>query len=323
MNLALRPYNFSFLNQAIPLLQRDLLYFDQVHMCSYTDINALQELKNMDKKQYKFIRNEFDFLRDKKLLFDFKLTPMIEWMFETSGVKEGKINLEDGQDFMDIMKLFLNIRNMLEMPGLGDKYPGDKKVRKLIHKYKEIVDVSEIETTRVSAILLNRFATKDEAFPLLFNAKANGVAPNHKSPVLEVILESLPVPVDNLPWEQVLEYRSDPESQRKFTALRVWMQDIVRKDYSKKEIEERILHMTNEYERHMKIHDLKTKRGTLKVVLVTSLETIENLVKFKWSKSVESLFTLFEKKYDLIEAEMKAPGKEIAYILDAQKKLKK
>jgi hypothetical protein len=34
MNLGLRPSNFEFVYEAPALLKRDLLYFDQIHLCS-------------------------------------------------------------------------------------------------------------------------------------------------------------------------------------------------------------------------------------------------------------------------------------------------
>lgn len=47
-----------------------------------------------------------------------------------------------------------------------------------------------------------------------------------KTDVIDVVLKSLPVPDDSISWEEILEYRSDPDARGKFLALRRWMSKI-------------------------------------------------------------------------------------------------
>ncbi len=96
------------------------------------------------------------------------------------------------------------------------------------------------------------------------------------------------------------------------------MQDISRQDYSKKEISDRIDHLLHEYEQHLKFHRLKYTHGTFRVFMTTASEILEGLVRLKFSKVTETLFSLSEKKLDLFEAELSAPGREIAYISNAK-----
>lgn len=41
-----------------------------------------------------------------------------------------------------------------------------------------------------------------------------------KCDVVDVAINALPVSDDSTPWEQIVEYRSDPDSISKFLALR-------------------------------------------------------------------------------------------------------
>jgi hypothetical protein len=47
---------------------------------------------------------------------------------------------------------------------------------------------------------------------------------------------------------------------------------------------------------------------------------IENLVKCNWSKIARGALQIQQRRIELMEAEMKAPGRECAYLFDAQKK---
>ena len=49
-------------------------------------------------------------------------------------------------------------------------------------------------------------------------------------------------------------------------------------------------------------------------------DIIENLVKFNWSKIAKGALQVSKRKVELMEAEMKAPGRECAYVFDARKR---
>jgi hypothetical protein len=311
VNLGLRPSNFEFIYEAPSLLKKDLLYFDQIHICSLNDTTVLDDLISMDPSYHDRMQREFEFLKKCGLLCTFNLTEMMDFTVKAMGYpKKNVFNQTDTTDFLGIMETFFKIPK----PHVPDKYPGKKKMKNVIDSYIRQVNKTEAETTRISAHFLTRFSARDEAFPLLQNDSAVGADPFHEAKVLEVVLEKLPIPNENVDWQQIVEYRANPDTEGKFSGLRVWMQDIAREDYTKNELEERIEHLLYEYETHLQFHQLKYEYGTMKVLITTTLETLENLAKLKLGKIAKTLFSLQEKSYDLLEAEMKAPGKEVAYI---------
>lgn len=319
MNLGLRPSNFEFIYEAPVLLKRDLLYFDQVHVCTNKGVDVFDDLASIDPKYCEQMRKEFEFLKKHGLLCDFNLSEMMKFMWEKSGFQQGKFNQEDHTDMVRIMESFYAIPEVLPAKKFK-KNASRKEMEQIMDRYVESVDTAEREATRVASAFLNRFARSDNATAIIQENLPIDL-PNFKSAkVLEVVLEKLPIPDENVEWQQIVEYRADPDSSAKFTALRVWMQDIASKEYTKQEIEERVDHLLNEYERHMFFHKLKYQTAAGHILVNAPLEILENLVKFKWSSIGKSIFSFKEKQFDLMEAELKAPGRELAYISKANAK---
>jgi hypothetical protein len=78
--------------------------------------------------------------------------------------------------------------------------------------------------------------------------------------------------------------------------------------------------MVNEYAKAMRIHHIKASQSFVDVFVISPLEIIENLVKFKWSKIAKGALSVDKRRIELLESEMKAPGRECAYVFDARKR---
>jgi len=141
--------------------------------------------------------------------------------------------------------------------------------------------------------------------------------------VLEVVLKKFPAINDSVSWEQLIDFKSDSDSKRKFLALRNWMIEISKGNYTSMEIGEKLDYLYAEYESHLKRHNLKTNFGVIKTFAITSSEKLEDLVRIKRSKAIKTGFELFEKKSRLTSIESNAPGKEIGYFYDVEQRFKK
>jgi hypothetical protein len=153
-----------------------------------------------------------------------------------------------------------------------------------------------------------------DAVPLIVIPTGQPAMSEGQTEVASIVLNNLPIPSEQTSWEQILEFRNDPDTKEKFFRLRRWMRDVSKDQLSPVEIEEQLESLLHDYKRHMELHRLKIEPGTLETILTTSGDLIENLVKFKWGKLAQSMFTLRHRKLALLEAEMNAPGAEIAYI---------
>lgn len=136
--------------------------------------------------------------------------------------------------------------------------------------------------------------------------------------VVDAVLGCLPVPDDSAPWEQVLEYRNDPEARGKFLALKRWMNKVSRERLSVNEIEDELEFLMHQYESHLKLHRMKINFETWQTVLVAQADLIPNLLKLKWGDIAKTLFALGQRRVALMELELNAPGNEVAYIAEAR-----
>jgi hypothetical protein len=160
-----------------------------------------------------------------------------------------------------------------------------------------------------------------DAYPVLpTNAMGQPGDELQQSDVVQISLNALPLAIESVPWEEILEYRNEADIEGKFRGFRHWMSEIARCKLSPTEIEEKLDYLLFEYQRHLDLHRIKTELGTIETVVVASSEILENLVKFKWGRIARGLFTLKHRRIALMESELTAPGNEIAYIFATRKK---
>jgi cytochrome oxidase assembly protein ShyY1 len=138
---------------------------------------------------------------------------------------------------------------------------------------------------------------------------------SHKSHVLDIVLRSLPLPDDGVSWEQIVEYRSDPDSKAKFLDLRHWMSEVARGELTASEVEEKLEYLLSRYRRHLEVHKMKSNTTMFETVVVTTADVLGNLASFQWGKAAQALFSLKHRKVALLEGELTAEGNEVAYIM--------
>lgn len=138
--------------------------------------------------------------------------------------------------------------------------------------------------------------------------------------VLRVVIGAFPVPKTNTPWEDIIEFRRDLQVAAMHLRFIRWARSAASGNGGLGEILEELQDLLNEYEAHMKIARIKSSRGVLETVIVTGAEIAEDLVKFKWGKLAKGLFELKHQHLALVEAEQKAPGREVALLAEARKR---
>jgi hypothetical protein len=137
--------------------------------------------------------------------------------------------------------------------------------------------------------------------------------------IQRLVIENLPEPDETTPLDRVLEFRADQNSKGNIVSLRRWLSNFAKNITSPMEAQQELEWLLAEYERHMQLHEMKTNRGVLETVVTASAETLEDLAKFRWGKLAKSIFAASRRKIDLFEAELKAPGREIALVFHARR----
>jgi len=136
--------------------------------------------------------------------------------------------------------------------------------------------------------------------------------------VLEVALKALPAPDASCAWDDILNFKT--ELHDKQWGFRRFLRTLALKQQTEAEVSDEIEWMVNEYSKAMKVHNLKASPAFFEAYVIPGLELIEDIVRLKLSKIAKGVMVVNKRKVELLEAEMKAPGKECAYVFEARKK---
>jgi hypothetical protein len=131
--------------------------------------------------------------------------------------------------------------------------------------------------------------------------------------ILDLVIGRLPTIADDVPLEDVLSFSRDPETRERVTALRLW---IARSAFADTTLRERALEldeMLHEFRRHMKAHRLKTREGAIRTLISVPLAVIEDLLHGKPASAFNAV-SWTSRKAARLEAELAAPGHEVAFI---------
>jgi hypothetical protein len=151
-------------------------------------------------------------------------------------------------------------------------------------------------------------------------AKSSPEGVTNTETVLSVAFEELPMPGMGSSWEDILAFRE--EMQDKKWTFRRFLKELATKNQTEAEIRDDIEWTMNEYRKAMEIHHLKTTHSFVDVFLIAPLGIVEKFAKFEWSELAKTMLSVKTRKVELLEAEMKAPGKECAYLFEAQKRFR-
>ncbi|HEY6186470.1 MAG TPA: hypothetical protein VIW80_02240 [Pyrinomonadaceae bacterium] len=271
--------------------KKDALIFDRIALSSISDFKRMV-VEGAGRDQLGNIAKEFSWLLEKGVIFEPKFT-----------VQDDEA-LRGNEQLESIRKLLAQHRRQREKLNFNRK-----------GVFWNHWDIWNEYLARSLAIIL-RVSRKLDAYPISNLTGSPRNAP--KNEIVTVVINALPMPSESTSWEQIIEYRSDPDSHSKFLALRNWMNDISQTNLTSIEVEQKLEYLIDQYQQHMKLHRIKTNTGTLETVLVTGSEIIEDLVRFKFSKVAKALFTVKHRKIALLEGELTAPGHELAYIIKAR-----
>lgn len=150
------------------------------------------------------------------------------------------------------------------------------------------------------------------------NPDTGGLKGSSVETALSVGLGVLPTPDETSALEDIFNFKNEMRDKR--WGFRRFIKTLATKQQTESEIQDEIEWMLNEYSNAMKIHHLKASQSFFEVYILPVIEIAENLAKFNWSKIAKGALDVRKRKIELLEAEMKAPGRECAYVFDARKR---
>jgi len=140
--------------------------------------------------------------------------------------------------------------------------------------------------------------------------------------VMNVLLNKFPVPNEDTPFEQILEFRQDADTQAKYYNLMNWINSVATGKEDLSEVEDNFLYLYHSYIAQYNLHKVKYSHSALEIIITGLGGLIENLCKIKFSEASKQIFSLFKEDVKLLEEEQKFIGREIAYIHKANKTFK-
>lgn len=168
-----------------------------------------------------------------------------------------------------------------------------------------------------------------DTYPVLTSLQAPPIQAGPERDVLDVLINQIPVPDEMTPWEQIVEFRSDPDSQNKFLRLKNWVNELAKMQLNLNEVEDKLRSLISDYQAQMKIHKIKTRFDTLKTIVLAEAALITG----GWLTGLGALpgiagmvaaplYSIKQRRISLLEEEQKVPEKVIAYIVKAQETFK-
>lgn len=213
------------------------------------------------------------------------------------------------RDFQKLQKLLEFKEGVLPENGARTEKE-QRKIAAFLHKYS-------ILKSRLQSTYLNTHYA-NIACPIIDNLDDLSVdlIGMPKEHVLNVLIKNIPIPVNATPWEQIDEFKKDPDSKDKFSRISNWLSKISTKEVKTNEMYQEIDYLLNEYEKHLNFYKMKYENSSLLTPILMddeafqSLNNITQKNKNKFSWTIEDI--------SLFEAEAKIPGRELAYIVKAK-----
>ena len=300
-------------------LKREALMFSQIGIVDMTRLFQFSQVQ--ERTIVKQLRDELDWLLEHDVIFDPEKKAGSR---EVTDEEYAKLRTLEGMARIVAGSRVPKANQELERRGL-DFHNAIRQRDELSHQLAAAVAAgldAEIFRARRECIRLRVLHRIDAHLVTSLGDLLSIESDSHKHEVVKITLDSLPIPDDSTSWEQIIEYRNNPDSQSKFLALRTWMSEVARAELTPAETEEKLEHLIDQYQQHMKLHRMKTNIGTLETIVTTSAEVLGDLASFQWGKAAQVLFALKRRKVALLEGELLSPGNEVAYIVKARERFK-
>lgn len=139
--------------------------------------------------------------------------------------------------------------------------------------------------------------------------------------IVKVVLQSVALPTAESTIDELLEWRGDEAAVVRHRRLRAWIARLTREGTVPHPDE--LVTLLDDYNVYMEAHFRRMARSRLTVLLTTVAEVAEEVAHLRLSRAANRLLGLFAQEATLLEAELNAPGREIAYIVAADRHFRK
>lgn len=192
----------------------------------------------------------------------------------------------------------------------------DFKFAGVVRMDNDLIFKTEHIRIRVASMVLNKQNPDTDFIPLV-NSFASYRQPKPSTTALHFILEKLPVPATDTPWEEVLDFRSDEDVKRKYYALLNWINQVVQKDMPVSHFIDHYNSLYSEYTRQYSLHKLNSRFTTMELLITAGMEFVAALSQNNYVSAIKDLLSFRKNQVALLKQEKEIEGRELAYIFSA------
>jgi hypothetical protein len=131
----------------------------------------------------------------------------------------------------------------------------------------------------------------------------------------------VPVPDETVSWDDILQYREDPDSQNRFIALKEWMSDVACGSLTGAEVGEKLEVLLDRYRKLLETHQVQINWTRLEAYVVTRADVLRELDAFRQTQRSGALFSVEGRNLTLLEGESTSAGSEVAFVIQAKSML--
>jgi hypothetical protein len=158
---------------------------------------------------------------------------------------------------------------------------------------------------------IDAVAIPSVATPQDVDSKAN------RDTVIRLTLTEFPSPSDDSSWRDIIEFRRDPQAKAQFARLKAWINKTAKLQLTQFEVHDELHQLIAQFEAHIRSHQMRPQPGVIEVVVTTTAEVADDLVKIHWPGADKSGFRIQRDKIRLLDEEKSSIGREVEYILSA------
>lgn len=287
----------SLTPHAVSVIKRHAFIFDRFHL---TDLD--RELSWTLKDEVAASLNaDLAFLQDRKL---------ITWLpHRKATLKQTKVETEAYMQY--IASLSEDILNAV--------VAGSEDTAKPLHA---LTVINDLILRGLSAQLSqdNDYDTAPICQAELPDSLTQSVNSQASHTVIRVAMEAFPSPDVDCAWQDILDFKT--ETRDKQWGFRRFLKTLATKQQSESEIRDDIEWMIKEYSNAIALHRLKTSKTFFEAYIIPAVEVLEDFAKLNWAKLAKLGVSAKQRKIELLEAELKAPGRECAYVFEARRRFK-
>jgi len=139
-----------------------------------------------------------------------------------------------------------------------------------------------------------------------------------KDLLYEIIIDGIPIPEDNVPWQDILTFRAEQTSKEQLRELRLWISETTKGELTYVDAADKIEDLKEKYKSTLRGSGMRFTLSVVRTLVVGTAELAENLIKLKLKPLFDAPFRVLDARTELLDMERKAPGRELRYLVHVE-----